>query len=195
MSARSRAPISKCRGFTLAEVMVAAFLSSLILYVIVTLLVPVLRLSTRGAGRLDLDARAYLTQQRLIRSLQSTSRAGVGVGVAEGVTVLTVHPLQGALANNQQQWAPSLTVSTWANKKLTETSFPLDSPPQRATTLPVQLVLGALGGQQVSFQVQDLTLFEVVLGSGPRVDFALTFEKGKEKLEVRRTVYLANNSQ
>lgn len=193
MSTRSaaRAP----RGLSLAEVMVAAFLGSLVLYVLVSTLIPALRASAMGTARVSLDQRGTLAASRLIRALKASNRAGLFSESADGVTLLSAHPLEGILADSKQKWAAALIVFSWRERKLEERQMALTPPVAKAMTLPFAELQQAFPAGQLRFTVDKLSDFSVVLGEGPRVDFRLRFEDGKDQLEIARTVFLNNSSQ
>ncbi len=182
-------------GFTLLEVLVSSFLGALILYVLITLLIPTMRMSTLGTNRVDLDQRATLLEQRLIRSLKSTNRAGVMTSPHETGTVLSVHPLEGSLTGSKQKWVPFLIVFYWSDKQLAETQVALAKTPVKATSLPLDELLEALGGKPVRFRVDGVEHFRAEVAQGPQVDFSFTLKKGEEVLEINRTVFLVNSSQ
>ena len=121
-----------CRGFTLVEVLVAAALGSMVLYVIVALLIPALRVSGQGTTKVDLDQRAALIDERLTRALKSTTRAGVGrlpEGESPDPLYLSVHPLLGTLTGSRQDWSRQLTVFVWKEHRLREVELELPSDP------------------------------------------------------------------
>lgn len=190
---KSRTPWRQ--GFTLLEVLVSAFLGALVLYVLITLLIPAMRMSALGTTRVDLDQRATLLEQRLIRSLKSTNRAGVMTASHEGGVLLTTHPIEGSLTGSKQKWADYLVLFSWENKQLTESRTALEEPPIKATTIPLEGLLEVLGSKSVRFLVDDVDSFKAEMAQGPQVDFSFTLKSGDERLEVHRTVFLVNSSQ
>lgn len=186
---------AKPRGMTLTEVLVAAFLGVLVLYLLVSIFIPALRLSTLGATRVDLDQRAAVMMGRVTQSLRRTTRAGVTSGTVEGTHLLSVHPLVGALSGAKQQWSASLTVYSWSGKKLQERIVPLKSPPNKATILPLAELLGEGEGRILRLEIGDVQEFTAKVDSGPRVDVQLTLSKAQDTLRVQRTVFLVNSSQ
>ena len=191
----ARALARSSRGLSLVEVLVAAMLGSVVLYVIVTTLVPVLRASALGTARVDLDQRGTLAATRLIKALRATTRSGVMTGSLNGVQALSTHPLQGAAADSGQQWASYLRVFSWKGQTLTESEVPLSSPPTTATALSLPALLAALDTSPPRFSVNNVTQFSVTLDAEPRVHFHLLLEKGKDKLDIERTVFFVNSSQ
>lgn len=193
MSTRS---VASRRGMTLMEVMVAAFLGSMILYVVLNLLFPAMRVSAVGTARVDLDQRASLTEERLIRALKTTSRAGVGIEPqGDDTQYLTVHPIVGSMPDSKQNWSADLTAFVWQNNSLTELRATLPTPPVRATTLPLDDLQEVLAGAAPRFRIDGITEFQVTLDSGPRVDFRFVLRKGTQTLTIRRNVFLVNSEQ
>ncbi len=186
---------AKKPGFTLVEVLVAAFLGGLVLYVIITLLIPALRLSALGTTRVDLDGRASMFEQRLIRALRATPRTGIMEDGGPERQVLSTHPVLGTVADSKQKWAPYLTVFERRDDRLVEFRVPLNPIPDKATVLALEPLLAALTTAELRFQIEDVTDFTVKIDKGPRVDFSFTLEKDKDKLVVERSVFLVNSSQ
>lgn len=185
---------AKQRGMSLVEVMVAAFLGSLVLYVLISTLVPALKASAVGSTRVSLDQRGTLATMRLIRALKSTSRGGLMTeSPSTGQTVLSIHPIEGIGPDSRQVWANSLVLYSWKEGKLQESQVPLDPPVTKATTLPFDDLVARPG--QPRFVVDKVDEFSAVLTDGPRVDFRLVLQEGKDKLTIARTVFLENSSQ
>lgn len=190
-------------GFSLVEVLVAAFLGSLVLYVILTLLIPALKMSALGTTKVDLDGRASMTEQRIIRALRASPRAGVMAHHEPArpappvIQLLSSHPLEGTIADSKQKWAQYLNVFHWQGRTLTESRVPLAEMPVKATVLPLDPLLAALADDATErrFVIDDVVNFTVTVGEGPRVDFSVTLEKDKDKLVIERTVFLVNSSQ
>lgn len=191
------------RGFTLLEVMVAAFLAGLILHVIISLLIPALKLSALGTTRVDLDGRATAAETRLIRALRATCRSGVLIHPPDGpvedgdvqMRVLSTHPVEGTLADSVQRWANHLDVFVWQDRQLLEQRVPLQGLQLKATALQIDFLVPALANGERRFTITDVTDFRAQLTEGARIDFSFTLEKGKDKLEVQRTVFMVNSSQ
>lgn len=182
-------------GLTLVEMLVAAFLGGLILYVIITLLIPSLKMSALGTTRVDLDGRANLLESRLIRALRATCRSGIGYQQLNGTTALSTHPIRGALADSLQSWSDHLEVFVWREGQLVEWKVPWAELNGKAAAPPIETLLSALDNAQRQFTVDDLEAFQVELGQGPRVDFRFTLKRDKDELEVARSVFLVNSSQ
>ncbi len=182
-------------GMTLAELLVAVFLGALVLYVLVSIFIPALRLSTLGATRVDLDQRAAVVMGRTTQVLRKATRAGVMAASAEGTHLLSVHPLEGALSGSKQQWSNSLTVFSWNGKILQERLIPLKSPPLKATILPPAELLGEGEGRILRLEIADVKEFIATVDAGPRVDIRLTLSKDQDSLQIQRTVFLVNSSQ
>lgn len=187
-------------GFTLLEVMAAAGLGAMVLYVVLALLIPALRVSAQGTTKVDLDQRASLLEGRLTRALKKTTRAGVGhIGwdPDQDERFLTVHPLLGSLSGSKQHWSGALEVFRWAGSRLQEIEVPLPPPlPLKAVTLEPSALQELLADDRApSFVLEGVIEFDVVVHNGPQVDFSFVLEKGTQTLEVRRTVFLVNSSQ
>ena len=188
------------RAFTLVEVLVAAALGSMVLYVIVALLIPALRVSGQGTAKVDLDQRAALIDERLTRALKSTTRAGVGrlpEGEQPDPLYLSVHPLLGTLTGSRQDWSRKLTVFVWKDQKFQEMDLdlPADPPPITAITLPLATLQEKLATARLRFTSDGVSKFKVDVSQGPQVDISFTLEKGTQSLDIERTVYLVNSSQ
>ena len=181
------------RGFTLMEVLVAAGLGSMLLYALVSLLIPAMKLSERGTRLVALDQRAILLEQRVERALKATCRRGAHFFSDANGSHLSTHPIQGALAHSQPRLGPDLVVFSLANEQLRERRVPLTSTPQSATILPDAVLLEALPEATVTYQVDGVKVFEAEVGVGPQVDLHYTLEKGDQSLEVRQTVFLTNS--
>lgn len=199
MSTRSGAKLSerssrRCApGMTLVEVLVAAFLGSLVLYVLISTLIPALKASAMGSTRVSLDQRGTLACSRLIRALKATSRAGLLAETRDGVGLLSTHPLEGILPDSKQKWADHLVIFTGRDGQLRESSVALTPPVTRATTLPFEDLVLRPG--QLVFVVDHVEEFAATLTDGPRVDFRLVVAEGKDKLSMARVVFLTNSSQ
>ncbi len=192
------------RGFTLIEALVAGALGMMILYVLVALLIPALRVSAQGTERVELDQRAALLEGRLTRALKETCRSGVGWLVAgwngtgevpeQAERFLSIHPLLGALSDSRQDWSRSLTVFHWKDGQLTESSLTLTEAPVKAVTLPwSELVSQTLAPPRLV--MKEVRSFSAQLAEGPRVNYTFVLEKGAQELTLSRVVFLSNSSQ
>lgn len=181
------------RGLTLVEVMVAGVLGLLLLFVIVSLLLPALRLSARGTTLVDIDQRAALLEQRLERALKSTGYRGVHISESGASRHLSVHPILGAVANSKPNLSPTLTVFSWDQDRLRESEVALPEAPQTLTALPDGQLLAALADSPTRSLIEGVSEFEVTLQKGPVVELRFRVEKGTESLEVIRLVSLVNS--
>lgn len=192
------------RGFTLIEILLAGALGVMVLYVLIALLIPALRVSAQGTDRVELDQRAALLEGRLTRALKATCRSGVGwlvagwsgVGEApeQAERFLTVHSLRGALSDSRQDWSNGLTVFHWKEGQLTESSLTLTEAPVKAVTLSwSELASQSLAPARLV--MKDVRSFSAHLSEGPRVNYTLVLEKGTQELTLSRAVFLANSSQ
>ena len=195
MKCMSRRSGDKVAGLTLVEVLVAGFLASLVLYILITLLVPTVRMSALGTTRVDLDQRGAVITQRLVDALRRTTRAGVATGSQEGATLVSIHPLAGALAGSKQSWSDSLTVFSWSDETLQERKLSLESPPNKAAVLPLAQLSEELPKSDLRLEIRDVKEFSLTIDSGPRVDFRLVLSKANDVLTLERTVFLVNSSQ
>ncbi len=182
-------------AFTLVEVLVAAFLASIILYVVIALLIPAMRISSLGSIRVDLDQRAMLLERHLIRALKSTTRSGVMFLDLENRALLSTHPLEGALSGSRAEWSSSLALFYREDDKISEILLSLPKTPLKAVTLPWEAMVESLPASPRRMSVSGVTQFEVQIDSGPQVDFQFSIEKDGEKVSVSRTVFLVNSAQ
>lgn len=180
-------------GVTLLEVMVASVLGALLLYALICLLLPAMRMSARGVALVDIDQRAALLEQRLERALKATSYRGVRSFAQGESRYLSTHPIEGAAANSKPKMASFLTVFTWSQGCLTESEVPLTEPPLCATVLPDGELLAALPSRRDYRVIEGVRHFEASLELGPVVRLAFRLGKDDQTLEVRRTIFLVNN--
>lgn len=192
MSLRSDA---RPAGLTLVEVLVAIFLGSLVLYLLITLLIPALRLSSQGTTRVDLDQRGAIASNHLVAALRRTSRAGVAAADAGSVKRLSIHQLQGTLSGSRQNWSRDLTLFSWKNKVLQKRSYALSNPPSRAVAPSLEDLMAMPEESVPRLKIEDVEEFEVTINPGPRVDFRLVFAKNLDILRLERSVFLVNSSQ
>lgn len=190
----TRCAAKRPRGMSLVEVLLAAGLGLVVLLVILNLLIPAFRLSARGTAMIELDQRAALTDQRLERALRASTRLGVRAFSSGEGRFLSTHAIEGALTGSKPKLSPQLRVFVWQGKRLTEHLVDLPNTPARPTVLPDAELLTGLPGSRVSFTVEGVTLFETVVREGPQVDLRFVVEKGKEQLEIRRSIFLINSS-
>lgn len=192
MSTRSA---DKRAGLTLVEVLVAGFLGALVLFLLVTLLLPTLRLCSQGATRVDLDQRGMIASYHLVSALRRTTRAGVAAGSSGPLSLLSIHQLDGTASGSKQNWSRDLTLFSLENRCLRKHTLPLEHPPTRAVTLPLDVLPRMRARNAPSLQIQDVKEFVVTIDPGPRVDFRLLFEKEGDILRLDRSVFLVNSSQ
>jgi hypothetical protein len=182
----------------LVEVMVAASLGAMVLYVILNLLIPAMRVSTDGTTKVDLDQRATLLEERITRALKSTTHSGVGWVSDGNDRYLTTHPLIGTMTGSRQNWSAVLTVFKWSGSRLEEVEVNPPTNPAPVGAFAPGLapdVLPLLEDARPKFVLEGIPEFGVTLQAGPQVDFDFTLEKGTQKLKVIRSVFLVNSSQ
>jgi type II secretory pathway pseudopilin PulG len=187
------------RAFTLLEVMVASFLASIILYVLISLLIPSIRHSRLGATRVDLDQRAALLDARLTRCLKQTTRGGVGWQQDPAATYLSTHGLTGTGPDSMQTWSPSLDIFRWSDQENRIVHARLPRPQDVNPAAPIIPGLDQITTQFPSSPVvsvtEGVTSFTVIKDGGPRVDYEAILTVDKEKVRLFRTVFLVNSTQ
>lgn len=181
----------RSRGFTLVEIMVAGLLSMLLLFVLLDLLLPAMRLSARGSTLVDIDQRVGLLEVRLERAVKSTGLRGVRV--YDNGRYLSVHPVLGAVADSKPKLSSKLTAFVWADDRLREYELSLPQTPLMLTGLPIESVPAALASGKVLRTMNGVTLFEAKLMKEPVVKVRFRVAKDKESLEVSRTIWMTNN--
>lgn len=173
-------------GFTLVELLVAAFLASMVLTLVVQILIPSLHASRRAVARMDLHQKALILNLNLEEDLKRATRSGVAFTVADGL--LSVHRRDTRTATIS--WEKQLIVYQLEGDQLKRWEVPLAATPVRpvAATLPIP------PDSRLRLSINDVRFFEVEKGQGPTVNVRILFENGDEKFPWTRTIFLPTSS-
>lgn len=96
-------------GLTLTEVIVAAALGLMALGLAWSYLIPVLRASTRGSLRVEMEQQALVALGKIVGDLQSSNVGGLSVRVTDPVA-LVIQPLKGVREDGVQVWDQGVVV-------------------------------------------------------------------------------------
>lgn len=188
-------------GFTLAEVMVTATLSLVLLGLVWSFLVPTFRAYARASARVEMQEQAALVITRMVADLQLCVPAGVGV-LSGGPVVLSLQPAVGLNASGQTVWDDHLVVYSWTapSGTVNRRGWP-PSPPALALLLssgnpcrpsPAQLTQlasqpGAAAATLAS-QVKSLQLAHTGVGAAvkPPLKITIVLERAVSSQDVER---------
>ena len=182
-------------GLSLIEVLTAMGLGAIVLYLLVALLIPGIRASSRGTHQVDLHQRALIVSQRLMSTLQRSARAGISVHqTAPSELMLTVHPRKPDTSGIF--WEQSLHLYHWQNSSLTARALELTTAPQTAFSPDLGQLTG-LSSQSSSVvtELKDVESFKVNLSEGPSLDFEIVLKKAEEGFTLRRTAFFRNSTE
>jgi type II secretory pathway pseudopilin PulG len=184
---------SRCRAFTLVEILVASTIALLLLGVIVQLLVNSTRISIKGANQVELQQRALVVGDRLANDLRSTTGAGLGVLESSGDKWITIHPRKAEVG--PIAWQDQVIVYHWDAPALYTYRFEPSPTPTDAYQPPLS-VLDSLtpASKIVTLDISGVSRMDLVVEPGPLVKFGMTFEKEGQKAIVDRVVLLRQGS-
>lgn len=108
-------PTSAARAFTLIETLVAAGLLALLMVIMVAVIIPVFRHSTKGSAQMHGQQLALLAAERLDTDLNSTSLNGIQWLGPPEEKYLTVQPIGSTDPDGEPVWSRDLIVYHWKN--------------------------------------------------------------------------------
>ncbi len=104
------------KGFTLAEILVAAGLAFLVLVLSLQFILPAMRISMRTQARTQMQQSCIMALQRIRTDLDQTNAAAIGYvnqGVGQSHTVLALQPLRPEVVNNLPAYEMQLVSYHW----------------------------------------------------------------------------------
>lgn len=198
---------SRNRGFTLLEVLVAAGLGALALTLVVQLLVPIMRISSRETNRAELQQAATVVLDKLLDDLgDSTPTSLVVVAPTPDETLLCAHRITGVEPNGSQQWSPELVLYAWTKTSGALRRKTVPVPPGQAAPWrpnPAELRNFAADSNLPERRLAlGVTAFSLGTGPGPGLVLPLSLRLRLERethgrdlpevLDLERLIYLSN---
>ena len=197
------------RGVTLVEVLVGAFVGSMMLYVCVRLFVVSVRVGSSEIDRSGAETTMATIVSKLENDLQSTTAAGISL--SEPGDKVVIHPMDTVTERRQVLYEDRLLYWSFveSEKRLVRSEF-LTSPGRAFDTRPIRLDSTELGGlpltgsSRVTNSIDDIVTFRVAnpdgvllpnLGSPLTVQLATIVEKAdtRKVLEMSRLVRLRSS--
>ncbi|MCA9792676.1 MAG: hypothetical protein KC910_12805 [Candidatus Eremiobacteraeota bacterium] len=197
---------SGARAYTLAEVLVAAFLLSLLLTVLFQVLFPLVRASQRGYRRISIQEVGGLALDHLAREFDSTPAVGITPPqVTADRVVLALHPIESVSSGGRQFYADHLDIFHWqrtSGRLIHETwnqaGVDLTLEPRRLTSSELQAAIDSDNGSERVMAHGVSGFLVTAAGPGPGLVLPLTLtlqlEDQGDKLELSRRFYLMNSS-
>ncbi len=188
--------MSASRGVTLLEALLTCALLGLFLTLILQVVVPAGRATTRGSEQAEVQQLASVTLDRLGQELRPCTPAGVTFQNG----YLSLQPLVDVDTDGRQMWARELIVYHWDGQGLNRRTWP-PGPPQLARTPQSGQAFNPSGAQLARIGTEGamrrvaagMTDFQVQKQPDGTVVVEVEFGAGQQRFRLQRRVLLMNS--
>lgn len=198
--------MSRARGLSLVELLVAMTLGALALGIIVYLVMAALKVSFRGTARVELQQSAATVARTLSADLARTPIFGVTVLEQPSRTTLSVHPLSDVGTDGAQRWSSQLLLYHWEEGRVVRLEVPSGSTDRARRPNPADVTawLGdsSLPRRTLAREVEVFALRSAAPGPVLEQPLTLVLElsrpaagaQGAERYQLEQDLYLMNSS-
>lgn len=203
------------KAFTLVEVIIAAFILSLILTIAVRVIIPALHLVQEGSVKVDMEEQGMVALQHLFYEMQKTTPDGVSLSIPSISTdpmIVATNPIQSLDAGGFPVFTGKVQVFYWepGKRRLFRKEFPPTPPAIVVPFSPVAgtqisgpnlgLIIGQSNGTERSMCLNvDLFMVEKELTTGgevyrARLQASQVLQDKTIRAEAYRKLFLRNHA-